>query len=68
MSVVELREGESFDSMFRRFRKKVMKARTLSELRKRRYYVPPSEERRRAKRKAIARARRRRRKQQRRYR
>ena len=68
MSVVELRDGESFDSMFRRFRKKVMKARTLSELRKIRYYVPPSEERRRAKRKAIARARRQRRKEQRQYR
>jgi small subunit ribosomal protein S21 len=67
-TAVELRDGESFESMFRRFRKRVTKARTLSELKKRRFYVSKSEERRRAKRKAIARARRQQRKRQRRFR
>lgn len=68
MTAVTLREGESFESMFRRFRKGVQKARILSEVKKRRYYVPKSEARRRAKRKAIARARRKRWKRERRNR
>jgi small subunit ribosomal protein S21 len=67
-TTVELRDGESFENMFRRFRKRVVKARTLSELKKRRYFMPKSEQRRRAKRKAIARARRKKRKRERRYR
>jgi ribosomal protein S21 len=54
--------------MFRRFRKGVQKARTMSEVKKRRFFVPKSEQRRRAKRKAIARARKQRRKRERRYR
>ena len=68
MTTVELRDGESFDSLLRRFRKDVLKARTLGEVKKRRYFIPKSELRRRAKRKAIARARRDRRKRESRYR
>jgi small subunit ribosomal protein S21 len=67
-TAVELRDGESFDSMFRRFRKGVMKARTLKEVKKRRFFVSKSEQRRRAKRKAAARARRQQRKRERGYR
>ena len=66
MTAVELRDGESFDNMLRRFNKGVLKARTLNEIKKRRYFTPKSEERRRAKRKAIARARRERAKRERR--
>ena len=68
MTGVELRDGESFESMFRRFRKGVLNARTLKEVKKRRFFVPKSEQRRRAKRKAIARARRAHWKRERRYR
>ena len=68
MTAVELRDGESFESMFGRFRKGVLKARTMKEVKKRRFFVSKSEQRRRAKRKAIARARRQRRKRERRYR
>jgi len=64
---VELRDGESFESMLRRFSKGVLKARTMSEIKRRRYFVSKSEQERRAKRKAIARARRDRRKRERRY-
>ncbi len=68
MTAVELRDGESFESMFGRFRKGVLKARTMKEVRKRRFFVSKSEQRRHAKRKAIARARRARRKREWRYR
>jgi len=35
-------ENESFDSLLRRFKKKVQNDRILSEIRKRRYYEQPS--------------------------
>ncbi len=35
-------ERESFDSLLRRFKKKVQSDRILSEIRKRRYYEQPS--------------------------
>jgi small subunit ribosomal protein S21 len=56
---VELRPGESFESLLKRFRKEVSKARILSTYRRKRWYTPPSEERRLAKKKAERRARRR---------
>ena len=65
MTGVELRNGESFESMLRRFSNGVLKARTMSEIKRRRFFVSKSEEERRAKRKAIARARRDRRKRER---
>jgi small subunit ribosomal protein S21 len=65
---VVLREGESFDSLLKRFRKAVVRERILSEVRKRRYHVSKSEQRHKALRKAINRERRRRRKVQRRLR
>lgn len=68
MTAVELRDGESFESMLRRFGKGVLKSRTMSEVKKRRFFIPKSEQRRRAKRKAISRARQERWKRERRYR
>jgi len=65
---VLLREGESFNSLLKRFRKKVTRARILSEVRKRRYHVSKSEKRHRALRKAISRERKRQRKVRRRLR
>jgi small subunit ribosomal protein S21 len=56
---VELKPGESQESLLRRFRKRVSESGVLSQVRKRRRYVSKSEERRRAKAKAIRRARRR---------
>jgi small subunit ribosomal protein S21 len=56
---VELRPGESQESLLRRFRKKVTKARILSDVKKKRYFVSKSEKRRIAKRKAVRRHRRR---------
>jgi ribosomal protein S21 len=53
------REGESFENLFRRFRKKVNRARILSAAKKSRYYVPKSERRQIARRKAIQRERKR---------
>lgn len=35
-------EGESFDSLLRRFNKKVQNDRILSEVRRRRFYEPPT--------------------------
>ncbi|NLE43326.1 MAG: 30S ribosomal protein S21 [Chloroflexi bacterium] len=52
MAQVILQPDESQESLLRRFRKKVMQARILGEVKKRRYYVPKSEQRRAAKRKA----------------
>lgn len=40
------RPGESVDSMLRRFKKEVVKAEILKDLRKHEFYVPPSEKRR----------------------
>jgi small subunit ribosomal protein S21 len=56
---VELRPGESFDSLLRRFRKEVTQSRILSTYRRRRWFVSKSEQRRIEKRKAIRKAQRR---------
>lgn len=64
MTQVVRRPGESFESLLKRFRKKVAKSRILSEARKHRYFVSDSEKRRIARRKAIRRERRRQRRQQ----
>lgn len=40
-------DGESFDSLLRRFKKKVQNDRILSEVRRRRFYEPPSIQRKR---------------------
>ena len=61
MTFVIAREGESFDSLLRRFRKKVNRDRIKTELRKRRYFVTKGERDRIAKRKGIQRAQRRKR-------
>lgn len=42
MSVVKVRDGESFESAVRRFKKTCEKAGILSELRKREHYEKPS--------------------------
>ncbi len=42
MTYVVAGENESFDSLLRRFKKKVQNDRILSEIRKRRYYEQPS--------------------------
>lgn len=55
---VELRSGESQDSLLKRFRKEIVKARILSTYRKKRWYVSKSEQRRLAKQRAIRKARR----------
>jgi small subunit ribosomal protein S21 len=65
---VQVREGESFDSLLKRFRKKVTRERILSEVRKRRFFVSKSEKRHKALRKAINRERKRQRKLRRRLR
>jgi small subunit ribosomal protein S21 len=39
---VEVDRGESFDSLLRRFKKKVQRDRVLSEARRRRFYEKPS--------------------------
>jgi small subunit ribosomal protein S21 len=51
MPVVKIREGESFESAVRRFKKQCEKAGILTEIRKREHYEKPSVKR---KRKAIA--------------
>jgi small subunit ribosomal protein S21 len=56
---VILQEGESFDSLLKRFRKKMMRANVLSTVKKKRYFISESERRRRAQLKARRRARRR---------
>ena len=56
---VVIREGESFDSLLRRFRTEVTRSRILSDVKKKRYFVSKSEQRRRAQRKAIGRERKR---------
>ena len=61
MTYVVRRNGESFDSLLRRFRKKVNQDRIKTELRKRRYFVTKGERDRIAKRKGIQRAQRRKR-------
>jgi small subunit ribosomal protein S21 len=59
MVSVDLKPGESPESLLRRFRKKVQRARILSDVRKKRFFVSDSEKRRIAKRKAVRRERRR---------
>lgn len=61
MTFVVRREDESFDSLLRRFRKKVTQDEIMSELRKRRYHITKGEQERIAKRKGIQRSIRRRR-------
>ena len=56
---VVLRDGESFDSLLKRFRGNVIKERVLSDLRKKRYFISRSEQRRIDRRRGIRRARRR---------
>jgi small subunit ribosomal protein S21 len=55
---VELKSGESQDSLLKRFRKEVIKTRVLSTYRKKRWFVSKSEQRRLAKQRAIRKARR----------
>lgn len=55
---VQLRNGESQDSLLKRFRKEVIKSRILSIYRRKRWFVSKSEQRRLAKQRAIRKARR----------
>jgi len=55
MTKVVLRPNESQESLLKRFRKKVIRDRVMTEVRKRRWYMSPSEQRRLAKKKAIRR-------------
>jgi len=64
---VVLRDGESFDSLLKRFRGTIIKERVLSELKKKRFFISKSEQRRLDKRRGIRRARRRQAKADRRY-
>lgn len=54
--MVELRPGESFDSLLKRFRKEVTQSRILSTYRQRRWFVSKGEQKRIQRRKAIRRA------------
>lgn len=64
MAKVVLRDGESLDSLLKRFRDHVQQAQILSELRERRFFTPPSEKRQLALRRARRRERRRQRKRE----
>ncbi len=55
---VELRNGESQESLLKRFRKEIIKSRILSTYRKKRWFVSKGEQRRIAKQRAIRKARR----------
>ena len=59
LTTVQLRQNESQESLFRRFRKQVIKDGMMSAVRKKRWFVSKSELRRLEKKKAIRRARRR---------
>ena len=59
MAAVNLRSGESQDSLLKRFRKKVVKSGILSTVRNKRWFVSKSETRRMEKKKAIRRIKRR---------
>jgi small subunit ribosomal protein S21 len=50
--IVRLREGENFESLFRRFKKKVSKDGIIRELRRRVFYEKPSTKRNRKRREA----------------
>jgi len=64
MVTVYLQEGESFDGLLRRFRKKVQGSRILSDVRKRRYFISKGEQERFTKKRGIRRAKRRQRRQE----
>ena len=55
MPKAKLRQNESFDSLFRRFKKSVEKSDLLKDLREREFYQKPSEKRKRAKAAAVKR-------------
>jgi len=59
MALVVLRNGESQDSLLKRFRKKVVKSGVLSTVRRKRWYVSKSEQRRMERKKAVRRIKRR---------
>ena len=59
MASVNLRNGESQDSLLKRFRKKIVKSGILSTIRNKRWFVSKSETRRMEKKKAIRRLKRR---------
>ncbi|HAK60879.1 MAG TPA: 30S ribosomal protein S21 [Nitrospiraceae bacterium] len=59
MPTVKLRPNESQDALLKRFRKKVVKAGTLSTIRKKRWFVSRTETRRVERKKAIRRMKRR---------
>ena len=59
MTRVEIRDGESPESLLKRFRKRVTQDGILSTVKKKRFFVSKSEQRRIAHRKAIRRERRR---------
>jgi small subunit ribosomal protein S21 len=59
LGTVNLRNGESQDSLLKRFRKKVVKSGVLSTIRNKRWFVSKSEQRRMEKKKAIRRMKRR---------
>ncbi|MBN1399861.1 MAG: 30S ribosomal protein S21 [Anaerolineae bacterium] len=58
MATVVRRDGESFEGLFRRFRKNVQQEKILKEIRKRRYFEKPSQERKRKARKKLIKSRR----------
>ena len=58
MAVVNLRNGESQDSLLKRFRKKVVKSGVLSTVRRKRWFVSRTEQRRMEKKKAARRSKR----------
>jgi small subunit ribosomal protein S21 len=55
LASVNLRNGESQDSLLKRFRKKIVKSGILSTIRNKRWFVSKSEQRRMDKKKAIRR-------------
>ena len=59
LASVNLRNGESQDSLLKRFRKKIVKSGILSTIRDKRWFISKSEQRRMAKKKAIRRIKRR---------
>ena len=55
MGSVHLRNGETHDSLLKRFRKKAVKSGDLSTIRNKRWFISKSEQRRMEKKKAIRR-------------
>jgi small subunit ribosomal protein S21 len=58
MATVVRQDGESFEGLFRRFRKNVQQEKILKEIRKRRYFEKPSQGRKRKARKKLIKSRR----------